>query len=104
MAREEKSIPQCDECEHFVAWRNIFQQCPDDYNPCRLGHRMNFKMPENGPHDEWGLYRRGCRDRKVAPPAKAEKRGPIPAPPPRTPNWADQVNNAAPTTKDQDHG
>lgn len=68
----------CDNCAHFVTWD---QRKPkrrtdklDDYNPCSLRHTMRFKVPEEweGPHADYGYYRRACSDRKEIQPPEPE--------------------------------
>lgn len=60
--KRRRPIQPCDECEHFVAWGG--GNPPPDYNPCALGHKLSFRMPDSREHDApWGFYRRGCRDR-----------------------------------------
>jgi hypothetical protein len=56
----------CDACLNFKPW-NKRGDAPDDYNPCGMGHRMSFRMPEDheGPHGAFGYYRRVCSDRRA---------------------------------------
>ena len=50
----------CDECENFVP-----HQAPsENYNPCRLKHRMKFKSPQDY-GDSFGFYRSVCTDRSL---------------------------------------
>jgi hypothetical protein len=59
-------IKHCDECLNFVSV-SLSERVPDTYNPCRLGHAMNFRYPQDGPNDtDWGFYRRSCLDRELA--------------------------------------
>lgn len=52
----------CEECANFVFWTKEMDP-PDEYNACRKGHKMSFRMPE-WPHDpDAGFYRRICIDR-----------------------------------------
>ena len=59
-----KPIIPCDLCEHFVAWKK-YADCPESYNPCALGKKMSFRMPEDYQAIDWGFYKRGCRDRII---------------------------------------
>ena len=54
----------CDECAHFKTKLDA----GEEYNPCERGHRMSFWMPEEaeGPHAQFGYYRRVCKDRTAA--------------------------------------
>jgi len=63
---KEPQITYCDDCRNFIPWRDRFDLMPDDYNPCRQGHKMKFKMPAYGedPH-EFGFYRNVCADRDL---------------------------------------
>jgi len=53
----------CDDCKNFKPWsRPQSEDVPDDYNPCSKGHKMTLRVPESYT-DDWGLYRRVCKDR-----------------------------------------
>ncbi|TXT39202.1 MAG: hypothetical protein FD135_2352 [Comamonadaceae bacterium] len=56
-----RPILKCEYCKHFKP-----SEKPDDtYNPCAMGRKMEFRMPE-GPTDrdgDWGFYLRCCPDR-----------------------------------------
>ena len=79
-------VRYCVECTRFVPWQKRSDP-PDTYNPCSAGHKMNFRMPEEweGPHGEYGFYRRICSDRALpAPPPKPKP----PEPPKGRQDWA----------------
>src|SRR5579883_866805 len=54
-------IRWCDECAHFVGWSEA-DDPPKGYNPCSLGHEMQFKTPTDY-GQTFGFYRRVCPDR-----------------------------------------
>lgn len=54
----------CDECSNFKFWQKTGDP-PDGYNPCAVGHKMSFRVPEGYSETEYGYYRRVCRDRKL---------------------------------------
>lgn len=65
----------CNGCRHVVFWTKRGDP-PDTFNPCGLGHALEFKMPEDVPDEDYGYYRAGgCKDRAEPPP-------PAPPPPP----------------------
>lgn len=51
----------CDECTHFVAWKEDSEP-PADFNPCSKGHKMRFRVPTPPMDDQWGFYKPGCKD------------------------------------------
>ncbi|MFG5411473.1 hypothetical protein ABXN37_29275, partial [Piscinibacter sakaiensis] len=63
----------CHDCQHYKAWDEVerprdaigrIPRCPDDFNPCTKGHKMQFVVPEDYPDgQEWGYYRKVCADR-----------------------------------------
>ncbi|WP_039804017.1 hypothetical protein [Azotobacter chroococcum] len=92
----EQPIEYCEDCQHFKAWtkpirrswndiRRVVGDVPDDYNPCSRGHSMLFRMAEEweGPHADYGYYRRACGDRKQEPQDPEPARG-LPGWTPRT--------------------
>ena len=56
----------CDNCDHFVPWDDG-AAVPPQYNPCSLGHDMQFRTPV-GYSNDWGFFRRVCADRLEAKP------------------------------------
>lgn len=66
--RRGRTFRNCDECRHFRK-ADVPLALVDTHNPCGLGHRTSFKVPETGdPYlEEWGYYRRGCGDYDPAP-------------------------------------
>ena len=60
-------IQYCDDCVRFKLWRGRGDP-PDSFNPCGAGHQVKFRAPEEweGPHGEYGFYRRICSDRREA--------------------------------------
>lgn len=63
----------CESCTH---WRNSTSDA-DTRNNCMQDHVMEFRMPEDPYSEDYGFYRRGCKEwsRRVEP---------RPTPPPRT--------------------
>src|SRR3569623_1889737 len=60
----------CHDCKHHVVWedgKTPNEAMPDGYNPCTMGHKMRFMMPEEI-GDEYGYYLPVCADRNVLPP------------------------------------
>lgn len=53
----------CEGCTHVVYWKGR-RDPPDNFNPCGLGHALEFKMPEDMPDEDYGFYRPGgCKER-----------------------------------------
>lgn len=55
----------CEDCAHFRPWiegDTPEAPTPADYNPCRKGHVMRFRAPEEI-DEEYGFYRTVCPDR-----------------------------------------
>jgi hypothetical protein len=61
---EETPIKCCDECKHFKPYKGIGLNVPDTYNACSKGHKMSFRQPANPVDDNWGYYKRSCKDRE----------------------------------------
>lgn len=64
--------PWCHDCTNFVFW-TAKADPPSDHNPCRLGHKVKFKAPENASEahsGECGFYRVVCEDREERTEAK----------------------------------
>ena len=53
--------PWCHDCGHFKTWAGE-GDAPAGFNSCTKGHAMQFLVPKDY-GDEWGFYRRVCRDR-----------------------------------------
>ena len=63
-------IIPCDECGH---WRNAPEGADlGKWNPCNLGHKLSFRVPDSPQDDVWGFYRRNCRDRPDQPSPNAQ--------------------------------
>lgn len=62
--RTPKPIEFCDDCHQFQPWADPEEDAPKDYNPCSMGHKMSFKMPDQAdPLDRnYGFFRRNCSD------------------------------------------
>jgi hypothetical protein len=54
----------CEDCSNFVIWAKKGEP-PESYNPCRLKHYMNFKMPDGYEFTNYGHYRLVCSDRDI---------------------------------------
>lgn len=48
-------------CENCTHWRNSTSDA-DTRNNCSHDHMMAFRMPEHPYSEDYGFYRRGCRD------------------------------------------
>jgi hypothetical protein len=48
-------------CENCTHWRNSTSD-RDTANNCRQDHVMEFRMPEHPYSEDYGFFRRGCRD------------------------------------------
>jgi hypothetical protein len=62
---ERLAFRPCDDCANFIYWDKEGDP-PGDYNACKKGHEMKFRMPEGGGDpkpSEYGFYRRVCADR-----------------------------------------
>lgn len=59
--KEPAKFRACDDCSNFIGWHDM--NVPDDYNPCKKGHKMSFKVPETHSDIDWGFYRNVCPDR-----------------------------------------
>jgi len=57
MTTQPTPFQPCDECRWFIVG--------DVPNNCARGHKMKFRMPEDGRDEAWGFYRDGCDDREV---------------------------------------
>lgn len=83
---EYQSAPWCHDCGHFQTWAGK-GDAPASFNPCIKRHVMQFRVPSDY-GDEWGFYRRDCRDRLADEPeeeAQSETpRGSAAAPLPET--------------------
>lgn len=57
----------CDECLHFKTWDKE-NDPPKSYNPCLMGHAMEFYTPRSWQSPEtFGHYRIICTDRTECP-------------------------------------
>ncbi len=83
------NVEYCHNCARFKPWTRRGEP-PADYNPCGLGHKLHFRMPEDweDPHCEHGFYRRICSDRAVIEPPAPGRRPPPAVPPRGRPGWA----------------
>lgn len=48
-------------CENCTHWRNSTSE-KDTANNCKQDHVMEFQMPEYEYSEDYGFFRRGCRD------------------------------------------
>jgi len=60
-------IQWCEGCKNFRPFKPLrAEEMPENYNPCRRGHEMQFLCPDFGTDEGWGFYRRVCGDREAA--------------------------------------
>lgn len=64
LARASGEFLACTTCARF---RPGGYGAPDSYNPCKAGHDMEFRMPDDANYpdaDAWGFTRPGCESRE----------------------------------------